>query len=253
MTRTSARRGHAAAALGRTSKKWPYAGASADPARVPRRGRARRRPARRGRPGRRPRAAARPLRRGRAERRPRRRSRCYGEERHAEMYGVDRARRRIRARARARRDRTRDADARDLSRLAGAERRARRHAAPAHPRAPGVERHGRPGEAGGAWLHDIDVTPGSLLAAVLDTTRVDGLVPPPPSGRQGRRPACASPPARTTASSKGSSSTARGSSPCSGIPRTPPTAIPRSRASSTRSVERAVRLTARSRRCRGPS
>ena len=42
------------------------------------------------------------------------------------------------------------------------------------PELPGVERHGRPGEAGGAWLHDIDVTPESLLASVFGTTRVAG-------------------------------------------------------------------------------
>jgi putative glutamine amidotransferase len=37
---------------------------------------------------------------------------------------------------------------------------------------PGVERHGRPGEAGGALQHTVDVEPGSLLAAVTAATRV---------------------------------------------------------------------------------
>jgi putative glutamine amidotransferase len=42
------------------------------------------------------------------------------------------------------------------------------------PELPGVEAHGRPGEPGGGWLHDIDVVPDSLLASVFGTTRVTG-------------------------------------------------------------------------------
>jgi putative glutamine amidotransferase len=42
------------------------------------------------------------------------------------------------------------------------------------PDLPGIERHGRPGEADGAWVHPIDVVPESLLASVFGTTRVEG-------------------------------------------------------------------------------
>ena len=42
------------------------------------------------------------------------------------------------------------------------------------PDLPGIERHGRPGETGGAWEHGIDVLPESLLASVFGTTRVTG-------------------------------------------------------------------------------
>ena len=130
----------------------------------------------------------------------------YGEERHAEVYGVDRAADESEAalvRAAIERQTPTLAICRGLQvlnvALGGT---LHQHI----PDLPGVERHGRPGETGGAWLHDIDVTPESLLASVFGTTRRRGLLPSPPVGRQARdRPArhrrC-----RTTASSKVSSS-----------------------------------------------
>lgn len=38
------------------------------------------------------------------------------------------------------------------------------------PSGPGVEPHGRPGEAGGELVHTVSVEPGSLLASVMETT-----------------------------------------------------------------------------------
>ncbi len=98
----------------------------------------------------------------------------YDEERHAEVYGVDRAADESEAalvRAAIERQTPTLAICRGLQvlnvALGGT---LHQHI----PDLPGVERHGRPGETGGAWLHDIDVTPESLLASVFDTTRVAG-------------------------------------------------------------------------------
>ena len=84
---------------------------------------------------------------------------CYGEDRHAEVYGVDRA-----------------ADEAELALARAAVERATPTLAICRglqvlnvalggtlhqhiPDLPGIERHGRPGEAGGGWEHGIDVTP----------------------------------------------------------------------------------------------
>ena len=99
---------------------------------------------------------------------------CYGEVQHAEVYGVDRA-----------------ADEAELALARAAVERATPTLAICRglqvlnvalggtlyqhiPDLPGIERHGRPGEAGGGWEHGIDVLPESLLASVFGTTRVTG-------------------------------------------------------------------------------
>jgi putative glutamine amidotransferase len=99
---------------------------------------------------------------------------CYGEEQHADVYGVDRA-----------------ADEAELALARAAVERATPTLAICRglqvmnvalggtlhqhiPDLPGIERHGRPGEAGGGWEHGIDVLPESLLASVFGTTRVTG-------------------------------------------------------------------------------
>ena len=98
----------------------------------------------------------------------------YGEERHAEVYGVDPAADDAEAalvRAAIEREMPTLAICRGLQvlnvALGGT---LHQHI----PELPDVERHGRPGEADGAWLHAVDVAPGSLLASVFGTTRVEG-------------------------------------------------------------------------------
>jgi gamma-glutamyl-gamma-aminobutyrate hydrolase PuuD len=40
------------------------------------------------------------------------------------------------------------------------------------PEHPGVRAHGTPGEAGGAWEHEVRLEPRSLVAEIMETTRV---------------------------------------------------------------------------------
>jgi putative glutamine amidotransferase len=99
---------------------------------------------------------------------------CYGEEPHAEVYGIDRAADEAElavARAAVERGTPTLAICRGLQvlnvALGGT---LHQHI----PDLPGIERHGRPGEAGGGWQHDIDVLPESQLGSVFGTTRVTG-------------------------------------------------------------------------------
>ena len=133
--RAPAGRGHRPPAR-RKVDRWPHPHATRLAARLPRRGRARRRVA----GAHRSRSATRAgsstgSTRSCSPAAPTSTPPTYGQDAAPEDLRRRPRRRRLRARARARRDRPRAADARDLPRLPGAQRRARRHAVPAHPRA----------------------------------------------------------------------------------------------------------------------
>ena len=180
-------------ALGR-HEEVAVRGASRDPARISTRSVARRRPARGGRPGRRSRRrCSTARRRAGAHRRPRHRSR---------LLRGGTPRRGVRGRHRGRRSRARACACAVVERATPTLAICRglqvlnvalggtlhQHI----PDLPGIERHGRPGEAGGAWEHGIDVLPESLLASVFGTTRVP-RVPVTTIKRSTRSaPACAS-------------------------------------------------------------
>ena len=106
----------------------------------------------------------------------------YGEEERDPQLGTDRAdARRLRARARPARRRARDAGARDLPRRADAQRRARRHAAPAPRRA----ELARP--QAGRVHHPLRADRARLAARARDgRDRGRRQLLPPPGGRPPR-------------------------------------------------------------------
>ena len=104
----------------------------------------------------------------------------------------------------------------------------------------GVSEHGRPGVAGGGLEHKVQIESGTRLANVLGADHVVAAVT---TTRRSRHPVtgCGSSRVRRTGSSRVPSSptpAARGSSVCSGTPRTPRPRTRHSRGSSTSSCAR---------------
>ena len=146
---------------------------------------------------------------------------CYGEEHHAEVYGVDRA-----------------ADDAELALARAAVERATPTLAICRglqvlnvalggtlhqhiPDLPGIERHGRPAKRAAGGSTASTSLPESLLASVFGTTRVTGSCHHHQAvGKVGDGCVSPRPPRRIV---EGLEVDGTGSSRCSGIPRTPRT------------------------------